>query len=44
MIREEIAKRILGMIAAATIAVYGISDIDDIFKNNNHQNNKNIIN
>jgi DNA-binding protein H-NS len=44
MIREEIAKRILGMIAAATIAGYGISEIDDFFQNNNHQNNQKIIN
>jgi len=34
MIREEIAKRILGIIAAATIAGYGISEIDTFFQNN----------
>jgi len=45
MIREEIAKRILGMIAAATIAGYGISEIDTFFQNNNqNQNSQKIIN
>jgi hypothetical protein len=44
VIREEIAKRILGMIAAATIAGYGISEMDTFFQNNNHQNNRKIIN
>jgi len=47
MIREEIAKRILGMIAAATIAGYGygISEIDTFFQNNpQNQNSQKIIN
>ena len=45
MIREEIAKRILGIIAAATIAGYGISEIDTFFQNNNqNQNSQKIIN
>ena len=45
MIREEIAKRILGMIAAVTIAGYGISEIDTFFQNNNqNQNSQKIIN
>jgi len=45
MIREEIAKRILGMIAAATIAGYGISEIDAFFQNNpQNQNSQKIIN
>ena len=45
MIREEIAKRILGIIAAATIAGYGISEIDTFFQSNNqNQNSKKIIN
>ena len=44
MIREEIAKRILGMIAAATIAGYGISEIDTFFQNNpQNQNSQKII-
>jgi len=44
MIREEIAKRILGMIAAATIAGYGISEMDTFFQGNNQsQNNQKII-
>jgi len=45
VIREEIAKRILGIIAAATIAGYGISEIDTFFQSNNqNQNSKKIIN
>ena len=44
MIREEIAKRILGMIAAATIAVYAVSIMDNFFQNNQNQNNQKIIN
>jgi len=45
MIREEIAKRILGIIAATTIAGYGISEIDTFFQNNNqNQNSQKIIN
>jgi len=44
MIKEEIAKRILGIIAAATIAGYGISEMDTFFQNNNqNQNNQKII-
>jgi hypothetical protein len=42
MIKEEIAKKLLGIVAAATIAGYGISEMDTFFQKNN-QNNLNEV-